>query len=250
LDFTVPVTATLTSGVVSLVLAGGATALWLRVGGILVFSGLVAFLITGAAFLLRKRAVGSSAVVRPTNDAQNDTSVHLLGYDINVAVLQCVALAGMFAWAIQSEIDKAWYAAAVAVLLTPLLFRTSRWPLSLAICAGGLGYLAYYWLVYTNFADRFMATSDALSLYVTLYEVRFLLLPYFVVLLAIALFPQFQLLNIGGVGPGRFKGDVSLHLLGGDVPIAFGTSLILVSLWRAIDMALYAPSWLPLALFG
>lgn len=251
INLTVPRSVRLGAGAVLLLMCAAMALLWLRYGGWTQAQAAFGLLVTSIALFMGTRVLRPDAapVVQPIQKTGNDVSIHLLGYDINVALLQSVAIAGMVVWAIRSEIDEAWYAALAAIALTPLLWSSSWRRLSLAFGTVALLYVAYLWIVY-DYLYLVLTNNNAVLWSARWAGVWLPVSPYVWTLLLVATIPQVQWLNVGGIGPGRLRGDFSVRLFGTDVPVGITSSLVLVSIWLAAEAVFYVPRWLPTALFG
>jgi hypothetical protein len=225
-------------------------ALWWRYGGWTQAAAALALWITGGALVVGRRLIRGMPAVAPTERAANDVSLHVLGYDVNMAFIQSASALIMVICALQSFVDEAWYAGLIAFALTPLLLGTSARHRSMAVGLLALVYLAYQWVNVQSYVYQVETTDRMISWSGVWVDIWPPVAPYFWAVMLVGAVPQLQLPSVGGAGFGRFAGDFAASGFKGQIPVALASSLILVSAWRAAWAVAYSPVWLPHALFG
>jgi hypothetical protein len=224
--------------------------LWLRYGGWPQSSTALALWIVASALFVGRPLIRSTPVIAPAEKPANDVSLHALGYDVNLAFIQCASVLVMVICAVQGFLDQAWHAGLVALALTPLLLRTTAIVRSIAFGTSALFWLVYQWVSVQSYGYDAEITQRVIF-WGSFWADRWPpVAPYVWLLLAVAAVPQLQLPNLGGAGFGRFAGDFATRAFEGKMPVSLMSSLILVSAWRAGWALVYSPVWLPHALYG
>lgn len=161
----------------------------------------------------------------------------------NLATAQLIAVLATIAWAVRAEIDEAWWSAIVVVGFTPVLLRSKAHIASIVMGTAGGFYLVYAFAV----SDiGYTIASNAYARTLPEYIVPIGLIAW--TMIVIALFPQLQILQLGNVGIGRFKGDTQIRLFGSTTPVAITSAVLLVSTYAAIVQLIYLPRWIGVAL--
>jgi hypothetical protein len=219
--------------------------LWWRYGGWPQSVASFSFVVIAVACLLGRRILRDGVALHPSDQAHSDIALHAFGYDTNIALVQTVSVAVMAFCAFVGFYDPSRYSALLAVLAMPLLLRTSWQSKALLMGAAGFLYVAYSstYLYHIESNFRKISNLDWFSFWPPL-------APYIWVILALAVFPQLQNLALGGVGLGRLRGDTRISLFGTEVPLGFGSSLLLVSVCRAVLAVSSSTTWVPIALYG
>lgn len=233
-------------GSVLLALTVPLTVVWMGpYGGWAAGRGALASAVIGSALLLGARTFrkDQNEFQKRMEATPGSPAVWVLGFPINIAALQLFALLVMIVSAWRSEIDRAWYAGLLTAAMGLVLHRTqARWA-SVGMAALGVIYLLY------DFASRNLAyeiSSNAAARAAPAFLIPFELIWWTVML--IALFPQLQLLRVGRLGVGRFRGDFQTHLFGVPVTLALGSSVLILCAWLAADALFNAPSWIAAAI--
>lgn len=210
---------------------------WLYNGSWLT-SEVIGLIVIGAVLLLGPQLLrpGAKPAVEPSDGPQNDVSIHVLGYDVNLALLQTLAFGALVVFAFRYDIDTAQRSAIVACLMVPLLWSSKLQKFALGVGLLSLWYLVYIWTSY-DYLALFEASINSRSMPYVPSEIV-----YFIwTVMTIAVIPQLQIPRIGKVGIGRMKGDFSVKLFGGRVPVAFTSALILTNIISALLSVWYAP---------
>jgi hypothetical protein len=221
--------------------------LWFRYGGWPQSVTSFSFVVIAAVCLLGHRSLRDEVAVETRESACSDTAIHALGYDSNIALIQCVATAIMSVCVYEGFFELSRYSALVSVLVAPLLFRTSWQRIGLGLGAVSLAYFLY---ASNSFLYVIESNFRSMSVGSFWYDVWPPIAPYIWLVLLIGALPQLLCLSVGGVGLGRFRGDSSIRILGTDVPLAFASSLIIVSAGRAAHAVWSSPTWIPIAVHG
>lgn len=221
-------------------------AIWLKLdAGFIIARAAMAFIVVGVVLLLGSRTLKEAEPPVTVDRPSGSPWLLLLGYANNLAVAQLCAMGAMIVFAVRREIDAAWWAAVIAVLLVVPLYRSKASRASIAMAAVGLVYLLYA-LIADDIGRTIAARAYARGLPELIVPVADILWTA----LAIALVPQLQLLRIVSIGIGRFRGDTNIRLFGSTVPIALVSATLLVCAWWVITALPHVPASIRIALDG
>lgn len=193
------------------------------------------------AVLLGRVKLGRHSVAESASrHTDNAPVITLLGYDLNIALIQLLALATMIISALRGLADAANYACLITLVLMPLLYKSAaRIPaVSAAIIA--LLYGMYHLLVW-DAEHQMLANQTSRS------EPWFMAQLWSVagVLAILTAFPQMQLLGVNGDYLGRLEGDCHVNFYGSSVVFAPMSAILLVAVWEVLTTLAYAPNVLP-----
>lgn len=220
--------------------------IWLGpAGGTAAATDTLALTVAAIATLLGSRLLRSTRepAVPPTSEEPYDHSIRLLGYDINILLVQALGTCWMLLCIWQYKYGTASYLAFGNLALAALLLGTSKRWTAMLLALGSIMFLAH-WFSLGPAQTREVRLLAILSGSPLPIDVG----PVVSTIALVAAFPQLQLLSIGAVGPGWLRGDFGVRVFGTETPVALTTSVLLVSAWYASWAVVYAPRWVPYAL--
>lgn len=191
--------------------------------------------VVGIALLLRAKLV-KDGPAKPTSAEPSDAAIRFMGYDTNLAVVQVILSLLAISYALEWQVEIA-IALALAIGALALLLRNS----SKSWLTGFLGFLAFAYLLFLLafkvlgggwYILRFMARQEA-----RLDSAMIPIFPFVLVIIAVIIAPQLQMLRWGKFRVGSLRGDFSFNIFGSPVTVALGSSILLVSIFHTLYWA-------------
>lgn len=220
---------------------------WMRHGGFASARDILSLWIVGFAVLtwpyLYHAKREEEAVA--TTDSSSDSSLRLLGYENNIAVIQIMAVAIATVSGLRGEIDQAWYACIAGAVLTPILLSSKMRMLSVSLGIIAALYFVYLFAVW-DIGYRIEADQYARSIPQFVIPIA----PIIWVMIVIVAVPQLQIPRLNRFGVGQLRGDLAVSIFGTSVTVAFASAVLICCAWRVIWLLWYAPGWLPASLQG
>lgn len=174
------------------------------------------------------------------SQTRSNSSLYFLGYENNLVLLQFCAVAVAMASGFLSEIDQAWNACIIALVLTPLLFRTKMGAISVVLGSIAAIYLAYLLAAWgTAFELTSMLNALDRPYFLSLLE------PIIWIMMVIATIPQLQIPRLNKFGLGQLKGDIEVTVLGTRVTVAVASAVLIWCVWDGFWLTL---RWLSIGL--
>lgn len=211
-------------------------------GGFISGRAALTCVVIGTALLL-----GSRLLAEPKDQSASPVAhapwLVVFGFASNLAVAQLLGLLTMIAFAYRGDIDPAWWTAIVVVGLGAILLGSRLRLTALVMGLIALLFLAGLWAV-NDFGFEIAARQRSRAMPESFIPIGALTWT----IMAIAVFPQLQLLRKGGVGIGRFKGDFVIPLFGSAVPVSITTAILLVALYGVVSELPFLPGWIAAAI--